>query len=131
LAGTISATPTKQPIGPPVQVPLPGGLPPIPGGYVPVSYHAFLPSGTPPPGGFPVVIYGHGLGDSQFGAPTFIASTLAGQGIATLAVEITGHGYGIGSVVKLTDSLGIPHTVLTPGRGIILPGSGNTQIGPT
>ena len=33
-----------------------------------------------------------------------------------------------GSFVKLTDSLGIPHTVLTPGRGIVIPGK--TQIGP-
>ena len=104
-------------------------LPGIPLGFVPISFHVFLPPGPAPPGGFPVVIYGHGLGDNQFGAPTFIASTLAQKGFATLAIEITGHGYGAGSFVKLTDSLGIPHTVLTPGRGIVIPGK--TQIGPT
>ena len=121
--GTIAVTPTNAPIS--GALPLPG----IPTGIVPVSFHVFLPRGPAPAGGFPVVIYGHGLGDNQFGAPTFIASTLAKKGFATLAIEITGHGYGAGSFVKLTDSLGIPHTVLTPGRGIVIPGK--TQIGPT
>jgi dienelactone hydrolase len=123
--GSIATTPTNAPLSGPV--PLPG----IPFGLVPVSFHVFLPPGPPPPGGFPVVIYGHGLGDNQFGAPTFIASTLAQNGFATLAMEITGHGYGAGSVVKLTDKLGSVHTVLTPGRGILIPGSGKTEIGPT
>lgn len=118
--GTIAVTPTNAPISRPV------ALPGLPFGLVPVSFHVFLPASPRPPGGFPVVIYGHGLGDNQFGAPTFIASTLAQQGFATLAIEITGHGYGAGSVVKLTDSLGVVHTVVTPGRGI-----GTTQIGPT
>jgi len=121
--GTIAVTPTNAPIS--GALPLPG----IPTGIVPVSFHVFLPRGPAPAGGFPVVIYGHGLGDNQFGAPTFIACTLAKKGFATLAIEITGHGYGAGSFVKLTDSLGIPHTVLTPGRGIVIPGK--TQIGPT
>jgi hypothetical protein len=121
--GTIAVTPANTPIlG---ALPLPG----IPTGLVAVSFHVFLPAGPTPAGGFPVVIYGHGLGDNQFGAPTFIASTLAQKGFATLAIEITGHGYGAGSVVKLTDKLGIAHTVITPGRGIVIPG--NTQIGPT
>ncbi len=85
--GTIPTTPTNEPINGPI---------PIPGfqtGYLPVSFHVFLP---PNPGGgkIPVVIYGHGLGDNQFGAPTYIASTLAQNGFATLAIEITGHGYG-------------------------------------
>ena len=121
--GTIAVTPANTPIlG---ALPLPG----IPTGLVAVSFHVFLPATPMPAGGFPVVIYGHGLGDNQFGAPTFIASTLAQKGFATLAIEITGHGYGAGSVVKLTDKLGIAHTVVTPGRGIVIPG--NTQIGPT
>ena len=121
--GTIAVTPANTPIlG---ALPIPG----LPTGIVPVSFHVFLPAGPTPAGGFPVVIYGHGLGDNQFGAPTFIASTLAQNGFATLAIEITGHGYGAGSVVNLTDKLGIAHTVITPGRGIVLPGK--TQIGPT
>lgn len=123
--GTIAVTPTNEPIAGPIPVPgVPAG---IPAGFVPVSFHVFLPASAPPRQGYPLVVYGHGLGDDQFGAPTYIASTLAKNGFATLAIEITGHGYGAGSVVNLTDSHGVVHTVSTPGRGILLPG--NTEIG--
>ncbi len=117
--GTIPVTGTNLPIAPPT----------IP--TLPVSFHVFLPAGSPPPGGFPVVIYGHGLGDNQFGAPTFIASTLAKNGFATLAIEITGHGYGPNSTVSLTDSKGKVYTVATPGRGISLSGPGGPKSDPT
>ncbi|MBV9503207.1 MAG: hypothetical protein JO138_27860 [Acidobacteriaceae bacterium] len=115
-AGTISVLPTKLPIAPPTTIAL-------------VSFHVFLPAGVPPTGGFPIAIYGHGLGDNQFGGPTFITSTLAKKGYATLAIEFIGHGYGPGSTVNLTDQSGFVHTVATPGRGVLLPG--NTEIGPT
>ena len=68
--------------------------------------------------GFPLVIYGHGLGDNQFGAPTYIASTLASQGFATLAMEILGHGFGPNGYVQLTDTHGNKFVVATPGRGV-------------
>ncbi len=126
--GTIAAIPTKSSVAGPVAVPLPIPLANISLGYLPVSYHVFLPATPAPAAGFPVVIYGHGLADNQFGAPTFIASTLAKKGFATLAIEITGHGYGPLSVANVTDNRGIVHTELTPGRGILLPG--HTQIGP-
>ena len=106
------------------------GIPlPIPAGFALISFHVFLPAGPQPLGGFPLVIYGHGLGDNQFGAPTFIASTLAKNGFATLAIEITGHGYGRNSIVEITDSNGVVHTLFTPGRGILIPG--NADIGPS
>ena len=120
-AGTISDPPTNRPLEAPVQVP---GLPPgVPPGFVPVSFHVFLPPAARRPSngkGFPLVIYGHGLGDSQFGAPTYIASTLASQGFATLAMEIQGHGFGPGGTVQLTDTAGNKFSVATPGRGIAL-----------
>ena len=116
LAGSITPTATNSPIAP---VPVPGLPPMLPSGYVPISFHVFLPPASKmPAGGFPVVIYGHGLGDNQFGAPTFIASTLAAQGIATLALEIQGHGFGPGGVVQATDKNNNTFTVSTPGRGI-------------
>jgi hypothetical protein len=128
-AGSITVTPTAEPIQPPVPVP---GLPStIPKGYVPVSFHVFLPPPNKSPSaasGFPVVIYGHGLGDNQFGAPTYFASTLAANGFAVLAFEITGHGYGPGSVVQLTDTQKNSYVVSTPGRGVQL---GSGPIGPT
>ncbi len=116
LAGMIAVTPTGGPIAGPVSV----GATGFPPGFVPVSYHVFLPPARyMPPGGFPVAIYGHGLGDSQFGAPSFIASTLASAGIATLAIEILGHGFGPGGTVELTyKNNQAPSFVSTPGRGI-------------
>jgi Bacterial virulence factor lipase N-terminal len=114
-SGNIPATPTGQPIS-------------SPAAYIPVSFHLFLPASHLAGAPYPVAIYGHGLGDNQFGAPSYIASTLAQLGIATLAFEITGHGYGQGGVVNLVGSKGA-QTVSTPGRGILIPG--NTAIGAT
>ncbi|MBV9759127.1 MAG: Ig-like domain-containing protein [Acidobacteriaceae bacterium] len=115
-SGSILTTPTAQPISAPTA-------------YIPVSFHLFLPSLGSGSGKYPVAIYGHGLGDNQFGAPTYIASTLAQMGIATLAIEITGHGYGQGGVVNITGTNGSVQTVSTPGRGILIPG--NSSIGPS
>jgi dienelactone hydrolase len=105
LAGSISTTPTN------VSIPAPSTL-------VPISFHVFLPPASSVHGGkIPVIIYGHGLGDDQFGAPTFAASTWAQKGFATLAIEITGHGYGPLSTTQITTKSGSV-TVATPGRGI-------------
>jgi hypothetical protein len=114
-SGSIPATPTGQPIAAPTA-------------SVPVSFHLFLPAVQFPGNGYPVVIYGHGLGDNQFGAPSYIASKLAQFGIATLAFEIFGHGYGPGGVVNVRGSNGV-QIVSTPGRGVLLPG--NSSIGPS
>ncbi len=113
--GTIHTTPTAQPIAAPFPIP--------------VSFHVFLPTVAKPKNGYPVVIYGHGLSDNQFGAPTYIASTLAQNGFATLALEITGHGYGPGSTVNVTGSTGSLPPIPTPGRGIQF--APNAPIGPT
>ena len=110
-AGTITTSGT-------LPVPVPNSQGQLNWGLVPVSFHVFLPAGQMPADGWPVVIYGHGLGDNQFGAPTYIASTLAAHGYATLALEITGHGYGPNSKAVLTDKRGRTFTVSTPGRGI-------------
>ena len=119
--GTISDPPTNMPLEAPVPV---QGVPPlITRGFVPFSFHVFLPPASKGPAsgkGFPLVIYGHGLGDNQFGAPTYIASTLASQGFATLAIEILGHGFGPNGYVQLTDTHGNNFVVATPGRGVAL-----------
>jgi hypothetical protein len=79
----------------------------------------FLPSGDAPAGGYPVVIYGHGMGDNQWtGATTYIASTLAKNKIALIGVEVFGHGYGPASSIRLTGSTGDPIIVPSPGRTI-------------
>jgi hypothetical protein len=80
--GFIDTTPTgnNQPIA-------------TPRGPIPVSFHVFLPKASSNPSAkIPVIIYGHGMGDNQYGAPTFAAATWARKGFATIAMEIPGHG---------------------------------------
>jgi alpha/beta hydrolase fold len=136
LAGTIEVRPTGQAI--PIQPPVPVddfGLPPAYDGYVPISYHVFLPHVTDPAARIPVVIYGHGSGDSQFGAPTAIASTLAKAGFATLALDVVGHGFGPESITVLSESSG-DYYISSPGRsvpfedGSIVPFTGCLVPGP-
>ncbi len=103
--------------------------------FATISYHVFLPRVTDPSAKIPVVIYGHGSGDGQFGAPTVIASTLAKAGFATLAIDIVGYGFGPDSKTVLTDSSGT-YTVKSPGRslavpgGFFVPGAGCQAFGP-
>jgi hypothetical protein len=88
-------------------------------------FNLFVPSGTPPLGGWPVAIFGHGFTDSKQGAPTAVASTLAHNGIATIAINVVGHGGG-GTTGTLTiiPLVGAPVTVPDGGRGIDQNGNG-------
>ena len=113
-AGTIKTVPTN--------------LPPVPTGVVPVSFHVFLPAANTTSTKIPLIIYGHGLGDNQFGAPTFAASTWAQRGFATLAIEISGHGFGPLSTTEIETNTGHV-SIPTPGRGIQF--APNSPIGPT
>jgi hypothetical protein len=125
--GTIAAQPTNNPVSGPVPITtiIPGV--PVPG-YLPVSFHVFLPPQSAVKGNrIPVVIYGHGLGDSQFGAPTYIADTLAKSGFATLAIEVPGHGFGPLGSVQVKTQQNATYLELTPGRGLPVNG---VPIGP-
>ena len=95
-SGTIAVTPTSGPIQAPVPVDDPSGympdlIPRVPAARDRACARRFRWSSTV-----------HGSGDSQFGAPTAIASTLAKAGFATLAMEIVGHGFGPESACVLT-----------------------------
>src|SRR5207237_9656948 len=85
----------------------------------------FVPSGTPPAGGWPVAIFGHGFTDSKQGAPLAVASTMAHHGIATIAINVVGHGGG-GTTGTLTiiPFAGAPVVVPDGGRGIDQDGNG-------
>jgi pimeloyl-ACP methyl ester carboxylesterase len=50
-----------------------------------------LPKGTVPASGFPVVIFGHGLGGSRHDVLN-VAEPLAAQGYAVIAIDMWGHG---------------------------------------
>ena len=100
----------------------------LPGAINEIYYHVFLPSSPEPAAGYPVVIFGHGFGDSQWGGPTAVAPTLAKAGFATIAINAVGHGYGPQSQVIVTDPSGNVTTLTAGGRGVDLNGDG--QFGP-
>jgi hypothetical protein len=89
-----------------------------------ISFHVYLPNTPRPPNGYPVVIYGHGLGDSSIGGPSVVAPAMAQAGFATIAINAFGHGFGPQSNLVLTDTGGKSTTLLTGGRGIDRNGDG-------
>ena len=96
----------------------------IPSNLNTVYYNALLPSSPEPPNGYPVVIFGHGLGDSRWGGPTAVAPVLARAGFAVIAINAVGHGFGPLSTVTLADNMGNSSTIPAGGRGIDLNGDG-------
>ncbi|HET9284133.1 MAG TPA: Ig-like domain-containing protein [Candidatus Angelobacter sp.] len=88
-----------------------------------IYFNLFIPSGTRPTNGWPVVIFGHGFGDSKQGAPFAVASTLAHNGIASIAINVVGHGFGPNSTLTVIQGTGA--TVLPEGgRGFDQDGNG-------
>ncbi|HEX3140634.1 MAG TPA: hypothetical protein VHQ87_11300, partial [Rhizobacter sp.] len=78
----------------------------------------FLPTSPKPAGGWPVAIFGHGFTDSMYGAPWTVASVLASRGIATVAINVVGHGGGAQSSLYVVPTAGAPVGVPAGGRGI-------------
>jgi hypothetical protein len=98
-----------------------------------VFFNLYLPSGPMPTGGWPVAIFGHGVGGSKQGSTPAppgggdslaLAASLAEQGIATIAINVVGHGFGPLSTLTVTPSVGAPVTFLEGGRGIDQNGDG-------
>jgi hypothetical protein len=91
---------------------------PQPQGANDLIVQVFLPAVQKPARGWPVAIFGHGFGDSMYGAPWTVAATLASQGIATLSINVVGHGGGaLGTLAVLRPGLA-PVVVPAGGRGI-------------
>lgn len=82
-----------------------------------------LPAGTPPAKGWPVAIIGHGNGQPRELMYAFSA-ILAKRGIATIAINAPGHGFGPLSTMDL--KLTTNETVSLPsgGRGVDVNGNG-------
>jgi hypothetical protein len=89
-----------------------------------IFFTLFLPAGTAPPGGWPVALFGHGFGDSRHGAPWVVAATMAASGIATVAINVVGHGGGPAGTLIVTPTAGAPVTFPAGGRGIDQNGDG-------
>jgi hypothetical protein len=92
-------------------------------------FNLFLPAGTPPPGGWPVAIFGHGFGDNKNSSPFIVASSLARRGVATIAINVVGHGGGGLGTLIVNRTVGTPVVLSAGGRGIDR--DGNTTIDST
>src|SRR5262249_35178073 len=66
-----------------------------------VFFNLFIPAGPRPSNGWPVAIFGHGFTDSKQGGSFAVASTLAHNGIATIAINVVGHGFGSNSTLTV------------------------------
>jgi hypothetical protein len=94
-----------------------------------LGFTLFVPAGERPAGGWPVAIFGHGFTDSRFGAPWTVARTMAERGIATISINVVGHGGGPRGTLAVERAEGAPVTLPAYGRGEDQDGDG--RIGPT
>src|SRR5919106_3124948 len=89
-----------------------------------VHFNLFLPNGVAPVGGWPVAIFGHGFTDNKNNSPLVVASSMAAAGIATIAINVVGHGGGALGTLTVNRAVGAPVTFSAGGRGIDQNGDG-------
>jgi hypothetical protein len=58
-----------------------------------IYFNLYLPSGPKPATGWPVAIFGHGSAQNK-NLSFNVAATMAAHGIATIAINAVGHGFG-------------------------------------
>lgn len=97
---------------------------PEPLGSNALTVQMFLPAAPAPAAGWPVAIFGHGFTDSMYGAPWTVASVLASQGIATVSINVVGHGGGALGTLNVLPIGGAPVVVPAGGRGFDQDGNG-------
>ncbi len=93
-----------------------------------IYFNVVLPAGMLPPGGWPIAIVGHG-GDGSKENLTIdttgrIAAALAQRRIATIGINIAGHGFGPLGTLTVNRSSGAPVTFTSGGRGVDQNGDG-------
>lgn len=95
-----------------------------------VYFDLYLPSGFKPANGWPAAIFGTGNNGSRHNS-FFVASMLASHGIATIAINPVGMGFGPHGTLTVNHTRGDPVTFSSGGRGINQspPGTPNAPIG--
>ncbi len=83
-----------------------------------ISFQVYLPNKPAPPGGYPSVIVGHGLGGNRFVSAANLASAMAAEGIAVIGVNAVGHGYGPETKLAITDKAGNTVEIAGGGRAV-------------
>ena len=94
-----------------------------------VEMTVYLPSTPMPTGGYPVLVAGHGFGDSRFGFPSALAIGQLSAGYAVVSVNAFGHGYGPGTKLVLTRTGGERLEIAARGRGLDRNGDGRIEAG--
>jgi hypothetical protein len=90
-----------------------------------VYFNLVLPATPKPAEGWPVAIFGHGFGDNKNNSPFVVAASMAAQGIATIAINVVGHGFGPDGTITVSRTGGLPDVTLSAGgRGVDQNGSG-------
>jgi dienelactone hydrolase len=89
-----------------------------------IYFNLFLPSSPKPAAGWPVTIFGHGGGGSKDDEVYNIAASLAGQGIATIAISAVGRGGGPQGTLRVDLVTGDSVTFPSGGRGFDQNGDG-------
>jgi dienelactone hydrolase len=97
---------------------------PQPTGSNELVLQLFLPAGDKPPAGWPVAIYAHGGGSSQYGGLWRVAGPLAQQGVALLSINMVGNGGGALGTLTVAQAGRPAVTVDAGGRGVDLDGNG-------
>ena len=90
-----------------------------------IYFNLILPAGPKPPSGWPVAIFGHGFSDNKNNSPLAVASTLAARGIATIAINAAGHGFGPGGTLTVLQATALPVVLPAGGRAVDQNGDGN------
>lgn len=90
-------------------------------------FNLFLPAGPRPPNGWPVAIFGNGFGDNKNQSPVLMSLALARAGVATIAINAVGHGYGPGSVLAVYRNT-TPFPVVLPAGGRSVDQNGDGTI---
>src|SRR5262249_45634207 len=89
-----------------------------------VAFNLFLPAGPEPAQGWPVAIFGHGFGDNKNSSPYVVAGSMARAGIATIAINVVGHGGGPNGTLTVSRGGATPVTFTAGGRGVDQDGNG-------
>ncbi len=76
-----------------------------------------------------MAIYGHGFTDNKNGSPFVVAGSMARRGIATIAINVVGHGGGPLGTLIVNRTTGGPVVLPAGGREVDLDGNG--QFGST
>ncbi len=90
---------------------------PLANGTNTITFVLFLPSSAEPSGGYPVAIWGHGAGSNKTSSGV-LAAKLAQQGIATIAIDAPGAGFGPLSTYTFTRTDSSSVTFPAGGRSI-------------